>query len=177
MGLQEQLYEVALGQNGYITSADAVELGIDHIWLVQRATRKGLTRISRGLYRFDAMPVSSTDEFMEAVLRVGPEAYLSHDAVLALHSLALVNPKRIRIGTPRRSRRKQPVTIEVIRRKLPPEDLTVYEGIPSATVRRALLDCAPMIMTDRLLDAVENALASGLLSPDGAAEVREKIIR
>lgn len=176
MGLQEQLYEVALGQNGYITSADVTELGIDRVWLVQRATREGLTRISHGLYRFDAMPVDSTDEFMEAVLRVGPDAYLSHDAVLALHSLALVNPRRIRVGTPRRSRRQQPPTIEVIWRKLPPEDLTTYEGIPSATVHRALLDCAPVIMTDRLLDAIDNAVAKGLLTPERAADVRERVI-
>lgn len=176
MSLQEELYEVALGQNGYITSLDASKLGIDSIWLVQRATRDGLTRISHGLYHFDAMPVSSTDEFMEAVLRVGQDAYLSHDSVLALHSLASVNPKRIRVGTPRRSRRQQPPTIEVIWRKLPPEDLTMYEGIPSATVRRALLDCAPMIMPDRLLNAVDDAEARGLLTPERAADLRARVI-
>ncbi len=175
MSLQEQLYEVALGQNGYVTSADAVALGVDRIWLVQRATRAGLTRVGHGLYHFDAMPAGATDEFMEAVLRVGPGAYLTHDAVLALHSLALVNPRRIRVGTPRRSRRQHPPTIEVLWRKLPPEDLTVYEGIPSATVHRALLDCASTIMTDRLLTAVDDALALGLLTPERAADVRARV--
>lgn len=175
MGVQEQLYEVALGENGYVTSADAVALGVDRIWLVQRATRPGLTRVARGLYHFDGIPAGATGEFMEAVLRVGPEAYLSHDSVLALHSLALVNPRRIRVGTPRRSRRQQPSTIEVIWRTLPPEDLTVYEGIPSATVHRALLDCAPTLMTDRLLAAVDDALALGLLTPERAAEVRARV--
>ena len=122
------------------------------------------------------MKASSSHKIFETVFRVGPDAYLSHDSVLALHSLASVNPRRIRVGTPRRSRRQQPPIIEVIWRKLPPEDLTIYEGIPSATVRRALLDCAPMIMTDRLLNAIDDAEARGLLTPERAADLRARVI-
>ena len=44
-----------------------------------------------------------------------------------------------------------------------PADLTVYEGVPSATVARALIDCRDMIMHDRLLDAVCTAKRTGLL--------------
>ncbi|MCU1400122.1 MAG: hypothetical protein JWN62_3231 [Acidimicrobiales bacterium] len=47
---------------------------------------------------------------MEAVLRVGADAYLTHDAVLAFHELAQVNPRLIRVGTPRRVRARMPTS-------------------------------------------------------------------
>ena len=105
MSYREQFYEIAIGQNGYVTTADAATLDIPGIQLQLLAGRRGVTHIAHGLYRFDAMPTSTTDEYMEAVLRVGPGAYLTHDAVLALHGLASVNPTQIRVGTPNRPRR------------------------------------------------------------------------
>jgi len=67
-------------------------------------------------------PSTSRDQFMEAVLRVGPKAYLTHDAVLALHNLGLVNPRRIRVGTPRRARPRLPDYVEVVQLRLDPFD-------------------------------------------------------
>jgi predicted transcriptional regulator of viral defense system len=101
---------------------------------------------------------------MEAVLAVGRDAFLYADAVLALHDLALVNPARTRVGTPHRVRKGTlSPTIEVVRVSLPPEDLEVYEHIPTTTVARALLDCVGIVMTDRLLEAAADAADRGLL--------------
>lgn len=177
MTARERLYDVALSQHGYVTSADAVELGIERNQLYRLSTWRGLTRISYGLYRFDAMPVTGNDEYMEAVLRVGPEAYLTRESVLALHSLGLVNPSVIRVGTRRRSRRRLPATVSVEMRALPDEELTIYDGIPSATVRRALLDCAAVIMSDRFDEAVERARDEGLLTARELEDVRAAVPR
>lgn len=166
MSYRDVLYEVAVGQNGYVTTDDVRQLAIPPVQLRLLAGRSGLTHVARGLYRFNAMPSGPHDEFMEAVLRVGPDAYLTHDAVLALHGLALVNPIRIRVGTSKRSRRQQPKTIEVVWRTLAAADLTCYEGIPSATVRRAIIDCRPLVMAERLIAAIDDALAVGLLRSD-----------
>jgi hypothetical protein len=38
-------------------------------------------------------PNTGRDRYMEAVLRVGPDAYLTRDAVHALYDLGLVNPE------------------------------------------------------------------------------------
>ena len=75
---------------------------------------------------------------MEAVLRAGPGAYLTHDAVLALHDLGQVNPRRIRIATPKRARPHTPDYVEIIKRDLPAGQLTTVEGIPATTVAQAL---------------------------------------
>jgi len=101
---------------------------------------------------------------MEAVLWVGEDAVLSHDAVLSLHGLANANPSLIRVSTPRRVRRSDPpVAVEIIRRTVPDGDLTRYEGIPSTTVARALLDSRELIMRSRLVDAAHQARAEGLV--------------
>lgn len=101
---------------------------------------------------------------MEAVLWVGKGAVLSHDAVLSMHGLANANPSTIRVTTPRRVRRSDPPSsIKVIRGTLPDEDLTTYNGIPSTTVARALLDCRDLIMRSRLIEAAKEARDEGLV--------------
>lgn len=167
MGLADtyrrRLHDRALDQYGYVTTLDAAELGVPPVELRKLAGRGGLEHVAYGLYRFDDVPRTGRDEYMEAVLRVGRDAYLTHDAVLALHDLGLVNPRRIRVGTPHRARARMPEYIEVVQQHLEPAELTTYEGIPSATVARALLDCRGILMGDRLADAAREAARQGLL--------------
>ncbi len=154
---------LALDQYGYVTPTDTATAGVPAIELRKIAHRGGLDHVAYGLYRFADIPITEFDTLMEAVLRCGPDAHLTHDAVLALHGLALVNPRRIRVGSPHRVRRTLPDSIEVIREQVEPDDLTSYEGIPSTTVRRALLDCRDIVMIDRLVEATEEAGRRGLV--------------
>lgn len=160
---RRQLHDRALDQYGYVTTRDAENLGVPPVELRKIAQRGGVEHVAYGLYRFDDVPRTGRDQFMEAVLRVGQEAYLTHDAVLAFHDLGLVNPRRIRVGTPKRARPRLPDYIEVVWRRLDPHELTVYEGIPSATVARALIDCRGLAMGERLVDAAREAARRGLL--------------
>jgi predicted transcriptional regulator of viral defense system len=160
---RRQLHEQAIGQYGYITTRDAEQLGVPDWAVRQLAARGGLTRRGYGVYRFDDVPTTDNDEFMEAVLAAGEGAHLVGDAVLALHGLADVNPARIRVGTARRARMKVPKTIEIVPRRDPPEDLTVYEGIPATTVARAIRDARGIVMNERLVAAAKDAANRGLL--------------
>ena len=168
---RRRLRDRALDQYGYITTRDAEELEVPAVELRKVAHRGGIEHVAYGLYRFDDIPRTGRDQFMEAVLRVGPEAYLTHDAVLALHDLGLVNPRHIRVGTPKRTRPRLPAHIEVIQRRLEPGELTAYEGIPSTTIARALLDCRGLVMRERLLDATREAARVGLLRKSETARV------
>ena len=160
---RRRLYDRALDQYGYVTTGNAHDLGVPAVELRKITQRGGVEHVAYGLYRFVDVPHTSRDQFMEAVLRVGPEAYLTHDAVLALHELGLVNPRRIRVGTPKRARPRLPEYIEVFQRQLNPDDLTIYEGIPCTTVARALIDCRGLVMGERLIDAAHEAARTGLL--------------
>lgn len=153
----------AADQYGYVTTRDATELEIPPVELPKLAATGGLLHVAYGLWRFDDQPRTGRDQFMEAVLRVGVDAYLTHDAVLAFHDLAQVNPRRIRVGTPHRVRARLPEFVQVLRQQIDPADLTMYEGVPSVTVAKALIDCRGTIMRDRLLDAVDQAKRVGLL--------------
>ena len=161
----------ALDQYGYVTTRDAGELGVPVVELRKVAHRGGLEHIAYGLYRFDDIPRTDRDQYMEAVLRVGIDAYLTHDAVLALHDLGLVNPRHLRVGTPKRARLQLPAYIEVIQRRLEAVDLTTYEGIPAATVARALLDSRGLVMRDRLVEAGHEAARQGLLRRSEAGRI------
>ena len=105
---RRRLHARALDQYGYVTTADAAELGVPAVELRKIAHRGGLTHLAHGLYRFDDIPAGDHGRYLEAVLRAGPGAYLAGDAVLAFHDLALVNPRQVRVGTTRRVRAKLP---------------------------------------------------------------------
>lgn len=173
---RRRLFEKALDQYGYVTTDDARELGVPAVELRKLAGRGGMQRVGHGVYRFDAVPRTARDEFMEAVLRVGRDAHLTGDAVLALHDLALVNPRRIRVGTRRRARPKVPATIEIVKDDVAEDEVTVYEGIPATTVARALRDCRGKVMTDRLLDAVTEAERRGLIRRGEAQDLRDEML-
>jgi predicted transcriptional regulator of viral defense system len=172
MTYRELVRKHALEQYGYITTAEAEGLAVPPVELRKLAARGALTHIGHGLYRLVDVPGNDLDEFAEAVFRVGADAYLTHDAVLAFHGLGLVNPRRIRVGTPHRVRTKLPESIVVVHRQLPPDALTAYEGIPSTTVAQAILDCRGLMMQDRLRDAVTQARKEGLLTRAEASRLR-----
>jgi predicted transcriptional regulator of viral defense system len=168
---RRRLHERALDQYGYVTTRDADEIGVPPGELRKLSSRGGLEHVGYGLYRFEDIPRTGRDQFMEAVLRVGPDAYLESDAVLALHDLALANPRQIHVATPRRDRRKHPDFLKVERRSLPADERTLYEGIPATTIARALLDCRGVIMDERLIEAAREAARTGLLRRRDAQRV------
>ena len=130
-----------------------------------------MTRVGHGVYRFDDIPASRFDGFIEAVLLVGPDAHLSHDAVLVLYDLGLAVPRRLRVSTPHRVRKNIPLSIEVVERLLPPDALTTHEGVPCTTLAQAVRDCRGLMMDERLDDVVAHARRLGLLF---AAEVPKR---
>src|SRR4051794_27359986 len=138
---RSELQACAVEQHGYITVDDTVRLGIPDEVLERLLQRGSLVSVGEDLYRLDGVPPSRQNELAEAVLRVGADAYLSHDAVLALHDLSDHQPVGVRVGTPHQPAEEYPEHLEVRRRDLPAEDLTTYRGIRSTTVARALLDC------------------------------------
>jgi predicted transcriptional regulator of viral defense system len=174
---RRRLRERALDQYGYVTTRDAADLGVPVVELRKISHWGGIEHINYGLYRFEDVPRTGHDQFLEAVLLVGPGAYLTHDAVLALLDLGLVNPRRTRVGTPKRVRKRLPEHIEVLQRHLEPNEITLYEGIPSTTLFRALLDCRGLVMADRLAEAARQAASAGLLRREEVGPVLAEVER
>jgi len=165
---RSELRACAVEQHGYVTTDDALRLGVPDEVLERLVDRGDLVSVGEDLFRLGGAPSSRQDALAEAVLRVGTDAYLSHDAVLALHGLADHEPERLRVSTPHRARAgrspsRWPDHLEVLHRTVPDEDLTTYRGIRSTTVARALVDCRALLAADVLTTAADEALERGLL--------------
>lgn len=172
---RRRLHERALDQYGYVTTRDADDLGIPAVELRKLCQRGGLEHVGRGVYRFEDIPTTARGEFMEAVLRVGEEAVLAGEAVLALHDLGLAHPRRIHIATPHRVRRRLPSFIKVERREVSQAARTTYEGIPATTVAEAIRDCRGLLMPERLIDALAAAVQAGLVRRTEADRLTEEL--
>ena len=164
---RSELQACAVEQHGYVTADDAVRLGIPDEVLERLVERGDLVDVGADLFRLGGVPSSRRHALAEAVLRVGADAYLSHDAVLSLHELTDTEPARVRVSTPHppapRSPGRWPDHLEVLHRQVPAADLTSYGGIRSTTVARALLDCRALLAHDVLTTAADHAVERGLL--------------
>ena len=169
---RERLFDLAREQHGFITTADAHSLGIPSVELRKLAHRGKLTNIRRGLYQFPQLGGSMNESFLLATLSVGSDAYLVADAVLAFHDLAQVNPRTIRVGTKKRVRHPLPQQVILVDRTVPENQIEVRDEIRMTRVARAIIDCKGVVMKERLLDALTNAIDRGLVTSVETREVQ-----
>lgn len=76
--------EIALDHYGYVTSKETANAGVPLVELLKVAARRGIENIAYGLYRVSNIPPTPYDQYAEALLRVGPVAYLHGESVAAL---------------------------------------------------------------------------------------------
>ncbi|MFT4287069.1 type IV toxin-antitoxin system AbiEi family antitoxin domain-containing protein [Nocardioides sp.] len=167
--------EIALGEYGYVTTKDAAEAGVPPVELRKLAARGALVSVAYGIYRVPDAPATPFDQFAEALLRAGDGSYLRGDSVLALFGLADVNPRRVRVVAPRRTRAKMPAFVEVTTLSGTQPQLTHYQGLRAMTVAEALLDCRGRIERSRLLEAARDARKEGLLTREEYTRVQREL--
>ena len=140
--LTDELLNRALDQQGFVTTRDAGELEIDPTQLRLMASRGRLEHVDRGLYRFPQLPTTHLGPLMEAVLRVGHDAVVSHESALMAYELADFNPSRVNLTLPVRFRatRTYPHWYQLWAEDLTDDDRTTLEGLPIVTVERAISD-------------------------------------
>jgi predicted transcriptional regulator of viral defense system len=133
------LYEIAEGQSGYFTAAQARAAGLRQVRLVQLA--------KQGVYRFTRFPVSQLGHYMAAVLwpqvrRPDVVGVVSHQSAMSIHELSDVNPARIHLTLPAnvRLRRQVPKTLVIHYADLAPDDVERVEGVPVTTPARSIRD-------------------------------------
>ncbi len=172
MTYREIVREIALDHYGYVTTREAAEAGVPAVELPKLAARGGLESVAYGLYRVPDIPPTAYDQFAEALLRAGEGAYLHGESVLALHGLADVNPRRIKVAISRRARPTLPPFVELTQVRGTART-TLYEGLAAQPVADALLECQERIENERLLDAAKQARSAGLLTTTELHRVRK----
>ena len=173
MSYYDDIYEIAVDKHYLFTTIDAVELGIPGIELVKLAHRNKLEGLGNGVYRLRRYIPAEADPYALAVARVGKDAFLWGESVIALLRLAPTNPDHIYVATPHRIRRKLPKEISLIR--VPDdEQTTLYEGIPCQHAAQAIYACRHTIMPQRLKQALAQGKVEGYITTQEERWLKEE---
>lgn len=158
MSYRRDLWEASLSQHGVVTVALAEEANVPAVELRKLAARGALEGYGQGVYVHRDVPFSPFTQPAVAVALAGDGAFLHRESVFDLLGIGNFDPKKIRVATYRRVRRKLPEWMALQKRNDVPEtDLTTYNGIRATTVRPALVDMYPRMPRERwtaLLDEV-----------------------
>lgn len=174
MTYYDDIYEIAVDNYGLITSAEAKELGISDQDMKMLEKRGRLIKRGHGVYKLARYVPTPYDAYAEAVVLVGPHAYLYGESVISMLELAPTNPSRVFVATPSRIRKQLPEYIVLIKAD---DELTHYEGIPSQSAHDAILACRKTMMPERLEDATREAERQGYITNDQTAELLKELER
>lgn len=168
MPAKDDLWPVAEVQHGYVTAAQAKDLGIDTMPLQMLVQRGTLERAAHGVYRFPQFPYNDATPFMLAVLWTRmPEACLSHETALAVYDICDINPNRthLTVSRHRRIRRTNNAGYVVHYEDLDPGQIGWWQEVPTVTAPTAIAQCiADGTGTYLLEQAIQNGHARGHLT-------------
>ena len=164
------IWDFAEDHYGIITTAQAVELGVDKHILPAMAQRGTLIKKAYGVYLVRRHVPRENDVYAHSVAVAGASAYLRGASVVALLKLAPTRPAIIYVGAELRVRRQLPKGIRLVdMRKC---ECVEYEGIRCQSVVEALRTAKKegQMEYDRIAVAAQAAAAKGLISDAESAE-------
>ena len=160
----DRLYDIAEGQAGYFTTAQAEACGFSRERLSNSVKSGKFMRVAQGVYRLTHYPGSKHEDLFIAWLMTGPNSVISHESALALYELSDLLPDAVHVTVPRgASRRRQ--TIRLHTNQLVSDEITTRNGLPVTTVARTLADVSNRgLATELVRQAVQESLQRGLVS-------------
>jgi very-short-patch-repair endonuclease len=164
--LSKLVWSLARRQHGVIARWQLMELGASRAWIEHRIAKGRLHPVHRGVYAVGRPELTQEGHWMAAVLRCGPDAYLSHLSAAAHWQIRRPPRGPIDISLIAAVFR-QPPGIRVHRRpSLVATDLTTHEGIPITTPIRTLIDLATRLSARELEAAVNESDKLDLVDPE-----------
>ena len=151
----EVIAALADAQHGVVSRTQLLSAGITARQVEWRLRRKRLHRVHRGVYAVGHGVLSHLGVWMAAVLAAGEGAVLSHWSAASLRRMRPGRGPRAHVTSPRR-RRSHP-TITFHHARLPPDEVTVEQGIPVTTPARTQLDLAPLLPSPTLARMIDAA--------------------
>lgn len=161
---RRRLYEFAVSQGGYFTSAQAVEAGYPKQHQYYHVKRGNWVREGWGIYRLPEWPRSSYDDLIRWTLWSRGLAVVSHQSAMAVHGISDLMPARIYLTVPPGFRKRPPPGITLHRHELTPHEIEQREGFRVTTPLRTLIDAArAAVDPERLSAGVRDAILKGLV--------------
>ena len=157
------LFQIAVGQQGYFTAAQARECGVSKDLVKYHVGTGRFQRAHRGVYRYRDYPPSPREHVAAAWQAVGKDkAVVSHESALDLHELSDVIPWGTHITVPREQRSAfRPEGVLLHTTMYPPtqREIDRIDGVRVTSPARTIVDLAD---TGRALEHVFSAVRDGL---------------
>jgi predicted transcriptional regulator of viral defense system len=162
------LYEIAAGQDGHFTTAQAGEAGYSAP-LVAYHLRKGrFVRVLRGVYRLVQFPAGEHEDLVALWLWSGREGVFGFETALALHELSDVLPSRVHLILPeswRGRRLRVPARVVCVHADVADSDRAWVGCFPVTAPARTIRDCATAhVAPDLVRQAVDEGRRRGLFA-------------
>jgi predicted transcriptional regulator of viral defense system len=166
----DDLFDLAAGQEGLFSIAQAAEAGYSP-QLLQKHLRAGrVRRLRRGVYRLVHFPPGEHEDLAAVWLWSNGAGVFSHETALSLHGLSDVLPSLAHLTVPsawRRRRLRVPQGVVLSYSDVPKEDRTWVGPVPVTTVRKTLADSiAARVAPDLVRQAIGQAADRGLVPRD-----------
>lgn len=175
----DSLREVAIDKYGFITTGQALDVGVPQTELSKMVARGRLERVAHGVYRVPLIPYTEHTRFMQALLWTGaPEAALSHDTALDAYGVSDINPTLIHVtvAKSRRIRRDGGQGYFVHYQDLDQKQLTWWEGMRIVTLPVAIEQCIDSGVQRYLIrQAIERGTKKHHLSPQETERLINRI--
>jgi predicted transcriptional regulator of viral defense system len=171
---ERAIVDLVSAQQGVVTHAQLAEIGVGRRTLDRWLASGRLRAVHREVYAFGPRPLTKHGRWLAGVLAMGPGAFLSHASAAALWGLA-ADSRKVHVTAPSgRQVRPGRKGIQVHRCAFTPEEHTVRDGIPVATVARTLFDLAERSAPHELESAWSEAARLRLLRVPAVARVYER---
>lgn len=178
----EQLFETAEAQQGYFTTAQAIEAGYSRSTHSYHVDTGNWLREHRGIYRLRHYPQTDDGQLVLWSLwsrdREGkPEGVYSHMTALRIKDLSDANPARLDLTVPPDFRRNSevPRILVLHKARLAADEVIRERGYALTTPMRAILDLAESGKADRdlIAQALREGRSRGLITRKQIATARD----
>lgn len=170
------LFEVAQGQDGYFTTAQAAESGYSRPLLHKYVAGGKMVRARRGIYRLVHFPASDHEDLVVPWLWSEQTGVFSRETALALHDLSDVLPGKLHLTLPadwRRRRLRVPPGVVLHFADVGDSDRTSFGAVPVTAPLRTLRDCIEANVAPSLVhQAIFQARRRGLITAADEARLR-----
>lgn len=172
----DSLFEVAQGQDGYFTTAQAALSGYSRPLLHKHLAGGRIVRVRRGVYRVVHFPASDREDLVVFWLWSQQAGVFSHETALALHDLSDALPSKAHLTLPagwRRRRLRVPAGLVLHFADVGERDRTSFGAVPLTAPLRTLEDCIAADLAPGLLDqAFGQARRRGLITATEESRLR-----
>ncbi|MBW2256391.1 MAG: type IV toxin-antitoxin system AbiEi family antitoxin domain-containing protein [Deltaproteobacteria bacterium] len=176
----DHLYERAVAQAGYFSTAQAAEAGYSPPLLHKYLQNGRIIRIRRGVYRLVHFPSGDDEDLVVHWLWSNQEGVFSHETALARHELSDLLPQDFEMTVPaawRRRRLRVPDGLRLHYADLPDEDRAWHGPVPITTPARTVNDCARAGVSPEFLEqAFQQGLERGLFDEDEVDAARRAVV-